>query len=216
MTVNQRTKTTGYAREASTLAARWESVSFAELHRPVSHLVPSLPCTVLDIGAGTGRDAATFAAMGHRVVAVEPTAALRASARELHPSASIEWVDDSLPELARLMNRRQTFDLVMLTAVWMHLDAEQRPPAMQRLAALLRTGGTMIMSLRHGPLRAGRRMFDVSAAETVALAQAEQLETVLHVETASVQPANRLAGVTWSRLAFVKSQRAGELVPRRG
>jgi hypothetical protein len=31
----------------------------------------------LDIGAGTGRDAAGFAALGHRVLAVEPTAALR-------------------------------------------------------------------------------------------------------------------------------------------
>jgi protein-L-isoaspartate O-methyltransferase len=216
MMANAQITTTGYAREATKLAATWESVSFAELHRPILHLVPSLPCTVLDIGAGTGRDAAAFAAMGHRVVAVEPIAELRASARELHSSDSIEWVDDDLPNLAGLMNRRQTFDVVMLTAVWMHLDAEQRPRAMRQLAALLKAGGTMIMSLRHGPLPAERRMFDVGAAETIALAQAQQLETVLNVETASMQPANRLAGVTWSRLAFVKSQGARELVPRRG
>jgi hypothetical protein len=37
-----------------------------------------------------------LAAMGHRVVAVEPTAALRARAAILHPSPRIEWLDDSL------------------------------------------------------------------------------------------------------------------------
>jgi protein-L-isoaspartate O-methyltransferase len=35
---------------------------------------------VLDIGSGTGRDAAGLAAMGHSVVAVEPTAELRIGA----------------------------------------------------------------------------------------------------------------------------------------
>lgn len=195
----------GYAREAETLVGRWEKVSFTELHRPVLHLIPPAPCNVLDIGAGTGRDVAHLAALGHRVAAVEPTAELRTSAAALHPSPRIEWLDDSLPELASLMHRRQQFDLVMLTAVWMHLDAPQRRQAMPKLAALVRIGGTIIMSLRHGPAPSGRRMFDVGAEETVALAQEQRLRTVLHLRTPSMQPANRLAGVTWTRLAFIKS-----------
>ena len=90
---------------------------------------------MLDIGAGTGRDAASFAAMGHRVVAVEPTDALRLPGMALHRSKRIEWLDDSLPDLARLRSRGDDFDLVMLTAVWMHLDAKQRRQAMPNLAA---------------------------------------------------------------------------------
>jgi protein-L-isoaspartate O-methyltransferase len=208
VTANPKGALEGYAREADAVAARWESISFTELHHPVLHLIPATPGSVLDIGAGTGRDAAHLAAMGHRVVAIEPTDELRTAAIARHPSPGIEWLDDSLPDLAALIRRRQTFDLIMLTAVWMHLDTQQRQHAMSKLASMLRVGGTMIMSLRHGPLPAGRRMFDVGAEETIALARAQRLDAVLHAQTASMQPANRLAGVSWTRLAFVKSSEA--------
>ena len=46
--------------------------------------------------------------------------------------------------------------------------------------------------------------FEVSAEETIQLASAYRLRTVLNVETESVQHGNRRMGVTWTRLAFVK------------
>jgi protein-L-isoaspartate O-methyltransferase len=148
-----------YAEEAPDLLKRYESISFADTHRSVMHLIPNEPCRVLDIGAGTGRDAAGFAALGHRVVAVEPTEAMRRGAMALHPSPLIEWLDDSLPDLATVLARGEQFDVVMLTAVWMHLDAQQRREAMPNVAALTRDSGVMIMTLRHGPVPPGRRMF---------------------------------------------------------
>ena len=45
-------------------------------------------------------------------------------------------------------------------------------------------------------------MFAVSAAETIQLAHAHGLRSIFHVHTASAQPVNRQAGVTWSHLAF--------------
>jgi protein-L-isoaspartate O-methyltransferase len=111
--------TEGYASEAEQLFQRYESVRAAENHRHVLHLIPRAPARVLDIGSGTGRDAAWFATFGHRVIAVEPTDALRIPAMALHPSPLIEWLDDSLPDLVGLRSRGETFDLVMLTAVWM-------------------------------------------------------------------------------------------------
>ena len=206
----------GYARQADRLAEAWERVSFADVHRPVLHLIPPHSCDIVDVGAGAGRDAAALADMGHRLVAVEPTAELRTEAMKLHPSKSIEWLDDSLPELARLASRGQDFDLVMMTAVWMHLDPQPRLLAMPRIASLVRAGGTVIMSLRHGPVPASRRMFDVSAQETITLARASGLDPVLHILTPSIQPANRQAGVTWTRLAFVKRTQTTSLVPRHG
>ncbi|MFD6880629.1 MULTISPECIES: class I SAM-dependent methyltransferase [unclassified Streptomyces] len=95
---------------------------FAEVHREVLHLFPSQPCSVLDIGAGSGRDAAALAARGHRVVAAEPTAEPRSLGRRLHSDQKIEWVDDALPRLTTLTARGGRFDLILLTAVWMHLD----------------------------------------------------------------------------------------------
>jgi SAM-dependent methyltransferase len=196
--------TEGYAEEAERLIAPYESLAFADVHAPVLHFIPQTPSCILDIGAGTGRDAAAFAAMGHRVVAVEPTEAFRIRATALHPSERIEWLDDSLPELRLVRARGETFDLAMLTAVWMHLDEPQRRRAMPVVAALVQEGGMLIMSFRHGPVPPGRRMFEVSAEETIELAQAHGLRLVLNRRTESIQRVNRAAGVWWTRLAFRK------------
>ncbi|HEY4310557.1 MAG TPA: class I SAM-dependent methyltransferase [Pirellulales bacterium] len=194
--------TEGYAEEAQALVAQWRGISFAEHHQAVLHLIPNDPSRILDLGAGIGTDAAAFAAMGHSVVAVEPVDALRAAGIDLHASPQIEWLDDSLPELVTLLATGNTFDVVMLTAVWMHLDADQRNRAMPNVSALVRAGGVLIMSLRHGPIPRGRRMFDVTPEETIQLASLHGLQLVHRFHTPSVQQANRNSGVTWTRLAF--------------
>ena len=204
MTSAQVSGTEGYADEAEELFRLYEAIPAADAHRSVLHLIPQTPARVLDIGSGTGRDAAWFASRGHRVVAVEPTDAMRIPAKALHPQPNIEWLDDSLPELALLRTRRETFDLVMLTAVWMHLDEAQRRRAMPVVAALVRPGGAIIMKIRNGPVPAGRRMFQITAEEAIELAQAEGLRLVLNARTESSQESNRLAGVNWTNLAFVK------------
>jgi SAM-dependent methyltransferase len=194
--------TENYAEEASDLLQRYESIAFADTHRSVMHLIPNDLCRVLDIGGGTGRDAAGFAALGHRVVAVEPTAEMRRGAMALHSSPLIEWLDDSLPDLAAVLARDEQFDVVMLTAVWMHLDEQQRQRAVPNVAALVRQGGVMIMTLRHGPVPPGRRMFEVSAEETIGLAQPLGLRCVLNQRAESTL---RQPGITWTRLAFLKA-----------
>ena len=59
----------------------------------------------------------------------------------------------------------------------------------------------MIMTLRHGPVPPGRRMFEVSAEETIGLAAPLGLSCVLNrpAESSLRQP-----GVSWTRLAFRK------------
>jgi SAM-dependent methyltransferase len=195
--------TENYDVEAPELLKRHESISFADAHAPVLHLIPWAPCRTLDIGAGTGRDAAGLVALGHSVVAIEPTEELRRGAMLLHPSPMIEWLDDSLPRLAAVRARKEEFDLVMLTAVWMHLDEAQRQLAMPNVSALVRDGGAVIMSLRHGPIPLGRRMFEVTAQETIALAQRSNLVCTLNREAES---SLRQPGVSWTRLAFQKTR----------
>ncbi len=194
--------TEGYSEHAEELVKRFEAVSFSEKHEAVMHLLPTASSTVLDVGAGTGVDAAWFASKGHRVVAVEPTDSLRLAGIELHRAHPFEWINDSLPDLACLRARGQRFDVVMLTAVWMHLDEQERRRAMPRVASLLAPGGVLVMSIRHGPAPSERRIFQVSDEETIALASGCSLKTVLSLRTASAQVVNRQAGVTWTRLAF--------------
>ncbi|UHD45782.1 class I SAM-dependent methyltransferase [Aureimonas altamirensis] len=162
--------TQGYGENARALADQYESITFADVHRDVLHLFPHPPARVLDVGAGSGRDAAALATRGHRVVAVEPTDSLRAEGMHRHEGKAIEWVDAQLPALKGLAPRAERFDLILLTAVWMHLDEEERQVGMEALASLLAPGGRLSLSLRHGPVPTGRRMFEVPAEETIALA----------------------------------------------
>ena len=199
----------GYAQEADTLFVRYEQRSFDESHEEVLHFMPEAPSLVLDVGSGTGRDAADLAAKGHRVVAVEPTDALRDGAAKLHPSPSIEWIDDGLPDLRHVVKRGECYDLIMVTGVWMHMDAQDRQRAMPVVAAMLRPGGHIIMTLRHGPVPKGRCMFPVSADETIALAQESGLEVMMNLHRGSIQEENRRAGVMWSRLVFQKPMTQG-------
>ncbi|MFF2808030.1 class I SAM-dependent methyltransferase [Streptomyces sp. NPDC058000] len=194
-----RASTAGYGEAAEALAEQYESVTFAEVHREVLHLFPSRPSSVLDIGAGSGRDAAALALRGHRVVAVEPTAELRSLGQRIHADQEIEWVDDALPELPVLGVRQRRFGLILLTAVWMHLDERQRASAMARLVSLLEPGGRVILSLRHGPVPAGRRMFPVSAQETIDLAGKCGLG-VVHL--AEREDPHGRPGVAWTYLGL--------------
>jgi SAM-dependent methyltransferase len=192
--------TEGYAEQAHSLVPQYEALDVEEKHRLVMPWFPAAPAPVLDIGAGTGLDAAWFAARGHPVLAVEPTAELREAGHRLHPR--LKWLDDGLPDLALTRARGERFALVMMTAVWMHLDADEREAAMPCVASLLAPGGRLVMALRHGPVPAGRRMFDVSAQETQALAERHGLVTRLSLLTGSVMAQNIATGVTWSRLVL--------------
>lgn len=194
----ERASIAGYGENAEALAADYESVSFERLHRDLLPLVPPA-CRVLDIGAGSGRDAAALARLGHHVVAVEPTVEFRALGRRLHAGERIEWVDDALPELAAMQARDERFDVVLLTAVWMHLDVTERRRAMPRVAALMAPGAVMQMSLRHGPVPPGRRMFAVTAEETGHLGEAAGLSLLLQRERDDM---HGRASVTWSFLIF--------------
>ena len=198
------TGTDGYAQDSEALIRQYEDIGFEAVHADVLDLIPKAPSLVLDIGSGSGRDAGHLAMLGHRVVAVEPTNELRLAASRLHPSPAIEWIDDGLPDLTRIVERAELFDLVMMTAVWMHLDAEDRRLGMPVVASLVRPGGVLAMSLRHGPVPAGRQMFEVSGDETVALAKRGGLNIIRNVHRSSLREPNKSAGVTWTCLAFTR------------
>lgn len=189
--------TQGYAAEADTLAAQYESITFEDVHRDILHLIPEPPGRALDIGAGTGRDAAALARRGFTVTAAEPTAELRRHGESLHAGLPIRWLDDGLPDLQQLTALGERFGLIMLTAVWMHLDEIERERAMQAVAPLVAQGGRMAMMLRHGPVPAGRRMFDVAAGEVIAQADACGLRLLHHTTRGDVFGRGN---VTWDML----------------
>lgn len=195
----------GYAEEVDQLFVRYEIRDPAAIHAPWAEFMPRPPASILDIGAGTGRDAAWLASLGHKVVAAEPTDALRTRAAEVHPDPSIVWVDDHLPGLSALLARGETYDMILMHAVWMHLTKKERQEGMANIASLLNPGGRLFMSQRHGPVPEGRRMFDVSGAETIALAAPLGLTNLFHHRGGSIAAENRARGIEWTKLVFEKA-----------
>jgi 2-polyprenyl-3-methyl-5-hydroxy-6-metoxy-1,4-benzoquinol methylase len=101
--------TEGYSENAQTLARQYESVTFADVHRDVLHLFPAPPARVVDIGAGSGRDAAALAARGYSVLAIEPTDALRQEGTRLHAGKTIDVARRSTSRSHSAPNARSVF-----------------------------------------------------------------------------------------------------------
>jgi hypothetical protein len=121
----------------------------------------------------------------------------------LYPDLPIAWLNDSLPALRRLTaGRPASFDFILIESVWSHLTEAERAEAYPILAGMLAEAGVIAISLRHGPAAPGRITHPVTAAETIALAEASGLATLVNVETSSIQFANVASGVTWTRMAF--------------
>jgi SAM-dependent methyltransferase len=188
--------TAGYAEAAERLVRQYEGVDFEKVHAAVLPYFLPPPCRVADIGAGTGRDAAALAGRGYSVVAVEPVAELRAIGERLHGGFGIEWVTDELPEVGELS---ESFGMMFLTGVWMHLDARERARGMRRVADLLAPGGRLFVSLRHGPVPAGRRMFEVPTGEVVAAGAACGLSLVYQGDRADLHGRSEIG---WDNLVL--------------
>jgi SAM-dependent methyltransferase len=191
----------GYKTAAPDLIARFECISPAQVYGPVIDLLPTDTSRIADIGAGTGRDAAWLAERGHAVLAVEPVDELRRAGMALHTSPKIVWLDDRLPDLMRT-TKHGPFDFLLLSAVWQHLNDDERRLAVRRLRRLTAPGGMLIMSLRHGPGAADRPVYGVAPDDTVTAALNEGFTLARRQRTSSVQAGNRAAGVYWTWLAF--------------
>ncbi len=153
-----------YNRGFREFSASFDSFRFEELHRGALPFLPAVPGLALDVGAGSGRDARWLAARGWEVVAVEPAVAMREQAAS-HPGSGVRWLDDRLPALAGVHRLGLAFDLVWLSGVWMHVPPEDRRRAMRKMATLLKPGGRLVMTLRHGPAAEDRPMWPVDAHE---------------------------------------------------
>lgn len=163
-----------YTRNAEQLAEQYDSLDFEQVHGDWLDLIPT-EGFVLDIGAGSGRDARYLAERGLTVYAVEPADGIRERALQYNPNPSIHWINDSLPELTHVQRQATKFDLILLSAVWMHIAPSSRQRAFRKLSSLLKPNGKMVISLRHGASPDERAMHPVSADELKQYAQQQGL-----------------------------------------
>lgn len=147
---------------ADELVARYESVSFEKVHGNITLWLPRLPASVLDVGAGSGRDANWLANRGYDVLAVEPSKGLRERGQRLHLSPRLRWINDNLPYLPRVMSIGLRYDFILLSAVLMFLPPLSQAKSLSTLASLLLPQGRLVLTVRLGPSDPKRGLFALS------------------------------------------------------
>lgn len=204
-----------YHQQAATFVSQYESVSAEQVHQSWLHLLAQVPpLNALDVGAGSGRDARFLARKGFRVVAVEPADALRELAMALSAQQQtvqteqrppIQFLADQLPALPHVQALNQQFELILLSAVWMHLTHQQRAAALPILCKLLAPQGLLVLTLRHGSFSDGREAFPVSVDEIDTLIATQQLPLHAVLVTDLVTDALGRGDVAWQTVVLQKA-----------
>jgi SAM-dependent methyltransferase len=154
-----------YARNFLELSLRYEQTAFENIHADLLPLLKGTNGRALDIGAGSGRDAAWLAGRGWKVVAADPSEAMLSEARRLHPNVSVHWVRDKLPDLTMISAEPTAFDLILLSAVWMHVAPSDRAAAVATIRSLSAPGGLVSLSFKNGDLDESRGFFEVDETD---------------------------------------------------
>lgn len=189
-----------YSDNATALFYQYQSLSFDAVHQSwLGAIDLSNFKTALDIGAGSGRDALALHDIGLCVTAIEPAQPLMDKGIAL-TGDKVSWKSDTLPELPSL--NENTYDVILISAVWMHLTKEQQSKSLKRLSTLLNDNGMLVITLRHGEFNDGRKAFDVNAARLIEEAKAFNL-TLLHTDNDTDQ-LNR-PDVFWETLVFTRN-----------
>ncbi|MFA3792569.1 methyltransferase domain-containing protein [Aliiglaciecola sp. SL4] len=177
-----------YNNKIEEIAPQYLSLSFLDVHNNWAHHLTSLfeqktNPSILDVGAGVGRDVGYIADLAEQklkpdnhcqIYAVEPAAEMLRVGKETTQHKKVYWLQDSLPALEKTTKLEVNFDLILLSAVWMHVPPSHRARAIRKLANLLKPGGKIVISLKLGMTKEeqqSRQMFDVSVEEVEHLAQ---------------------------------------------
>ena len=138
-----------YDKNADALVDQYDALNADDVHEAwASTHLPKEPGFACDIGAGSGRDAKWLAEKGWEVVAVEPSTMRDKAAAAAHPK--VTWLNDALPGLTALRALGRKFDLILLSAVWMHVPPKDRERAFRILSDLLNPSGLLVITLRKG------------------------------------------------------------------
>lgn len=185
-----------YSKNAEKLKEQYDALSFEEIHASWLHLLDRPNLRILDVGAGSGRDARALAARGHFVTAVEPSSLLE------EDTEGITWVSAHLPELAGILTQ---FDIVLCSSVWNHINPEDRFKALENLWLALESGGYLVITVCTGEREPSERIwFNTTVEELITLAEDKSVFNLEHIPIVQKSP-HDLRGYTnleWHCLIF--------------
>jgi SAM-dependent methyltransferase len=173
-----------YEQNAATFFTDTIDVDMTPLYQ---RFLPRLPdrADILDAGCGSGRDAKSFADLGHHVIAFDASPSLVALA-ESHLGQTVQCL--RFQDIAWLT----TFDGIWACASLLHVPAAELPEVMRRLCHALKSGGVLYASFKYGNGERehhGRRFTDLDEPGlTALLRQVPELEPLETWTTSDLRP----------------------------
>lgn len=186
-----------YSENSTLLFSQYQSISFESIHNSWIQTVDLKQCkTALDVGAGSGRDALALKHKKLCVTAIEPSNDLMALGQAF-TGDDVTWLNDTLPKLAKIKGK--TFDIILISAVWMHLSPHEQSQSLRTISFLLNDNGYLIVTLRHGDFSDARTSFEINVERTIAEAKQQGLSLIF-----SEHEGDKLCrdNVSWHTLCF--------------
>ena len=170
---------------------------------------------ILDIGSGSGRDAAALVAEGYEAWGVEPSSGFRKLSVERHPELRARIVGGGLPDaLPDPEDLGGPFDGILCTAVLQHVPRHRVIEAILEFKKVLKPGGRALVTVpRERPgldaefRDAGGRLFTPLGASELRL-MFERAGFVL-IESRTAEDVLGRPGHTWSILLLRLESAAG-------
>jgi SAM-dependent methyltransferase len=133
-----------YNQNAAEISSRYEQAEVAELWQTFSRFFEAGQ-KVLEIGCGSGRDAAYMIKLGCDVRAIDGSVELCKKAVELHPELENRVVFHRLPEVLPFADGQ--FDAVVSVACLMHMQLNEISPVLAEIARVLKSRGLAFISV---------------------------------------------------------------------
>ncbi|MDZ7794881.1 MAG: class I SAM-dependent methyltransferase [Spirochaetia bacterium] len=136
-----------YQQHAEKLSQRYERAEVADLHRRLLDTF-SPGAQLLEIGCGSGREAAYLCGQGYEVQGIDPAPAMIDRALCLHPQLEGRLFQGALPdELPAALLEHEHYNGIYAVASLMHLLQEQLHPTFEHLHQLLTQAGKLLFSV---------------------------------------------------------------------
>jgi 2-polyprenyl-3-methyl-5-hydroxy-6-metoxy-1,4-benzoquinol methylase len=134
-----------YDASAKDLASRYESADMSATHALLLRHLPKQG-RVLEVGCGSGRDAAFLLSRGYDMTATDASANMVAEAGRRHPELAGRLQQAALPLHAGSPLLERPFDAVLAMAIMMHIADQELTICAAQFAQILRPGGILFVS----------------------------------------------------------------------
>lgn len=141
-----------YEKQAEGYAAMYDGADMGMLHRLLVRYLPEKG-RVLEIGCGSGRDAAFLVGRGFDVTATDAAAAMLTVAARRHPELAGRLHQIAFPFPPNSILAARSFDAVIAIAAVMHMSDQDLFEGATQIRDLLADDGILVLSLAQG--RAG-------------------------------------------------------------